>query len=98
MSGLFWLAGPIWAADAWCLRLGEVAEAAVVAREAGVPLETALTTVEQVAMTDAVRRAVRANTYAGYEGAETAAQARQRAIRICQEAAAQVEADVRAHR
>ena len=96
VSGLFWLAsGPVWAGD-WCERLGEMARATVVLREAGVPMTGCLRHVQETGAPAAIQTALRAQCYSAYEGQENPEQAQQRALRTCREAQAQVEADVKA--
>lgn len=94
MSGLFWIAGPVWAGG-WCERLGEMARATVVLREAGVPMAVCLRHVQETGAPAAIQTALRAQCYSAYEGSETPEQARDRAIRLCREAEAQVDADVK---
>ncbi len=94
LSGLFWIAGPGWPADEWCERLGEMARASVELRDAGVPITVCLQHVEETGALEAIRKALRAQCYGAYDGQETPQQARQRAIRICREAAAQVREEV----
>lgn len=100
LIGLFWLAsGPGWADEAWCARLGEMASATVVLREAGVPMTVCLRHVQETGAEAAIQTALRAQCYSAYEAGETPEQARDRATRICREARAQVMADVgRRHR
>lgn len=95
LSGLFWIGGPVWAEGDWCAALGELARATVVARDAGVPMETCLRNVAAVETSDAVRSALRAQVYAAYHGRETPERARARAVRICREASAIVTEDLR---
>ena len=97
LIGLFWIAGPVWAGD-WCERLGEMAQATVVLREAGVSMAVCLRHVAETGASEAIQTALRAQCYSAYEGRGTPKQARDRAIRVCREAQAQVEADLRAHR
>lgn len=97
LIGLFWLAsGPGWADEGWCARLGEMARATVVLREAGVPMTVCLRHVQETGAQAAIQTALRAQCYSAYEGGETPEQAQQRSLRICREAQAQVEADVKA--
>ena len=97
MSGLFWISVPVWAGD-WCERLGHMAQATVTLREAGVPMTVCLRHVAETGAQEAIQTALRAQCHSAYEGQETPEQARQRAIRLCREAEAQVEADGRTHR
>lgn len=94
VSGLLWIAGPVWAGEGWCERLGEMARATVELREARVPMAVCLQHVADTGAPGAIQAALRAQCYSAYEAGETPEQARVRAIRICREAAAQVERDV----
>jgi len=91
VSGLMWLAsGPAEAGD-WCERLGEMARATVTLRDAGVPMTVCLRHVAETGAQAAIQTALRAQCYSAYEGQETPDQARDRAMRLCREAQAQVE-------
>jgi len=91
--GLVWASGPVWAGD-FCQRLGEMARATVVMREAAVPMAVCLRHVADTGAPAAIQTALRAQCYSAYEEQETPEQARDRAIRICREAEAQVEYDL----
>jgi hypothetical protein len=73
-----------------------MARATVVMREAKIPIAVCLRHVEETGAIEAIQTALRAQCYSAYECRETPEQAQQRAIRICREAQAQVEADVKA--
>ena len=94
LSGLVWIAGPVWADEAWCARLGEMARATVVLRDAGVPIAVCLQHVADTGAAAAMQTALRAQCYSAYEGQESPEQARDRAIRLCRDADAQVERDL----
>lgn len=91
LIGLAWT-GPAWAGEL-CPALGQVAAAAARARIAGVPLAVLEANMARLDAPPGVRAAIHANLHAGYFAA-TPDQAEAAAIRRCEAAAAQVEADL----
>lgn len=94
LSGLVWIAGPVWAGEDWCVRLGEMARTTGVLRDAGAPMAVCLQHVAATGAQEAIQTALRAQCYSAYEGRESPEQARVRAIRICRDAEEQVERDI----
>lgn len=94
LSGWVWITGPVWAGEDGCTRLGEMARTTVVLRDAGVPMAVCLQHVAATGAQEAIQTALRAQCYSAYEGQESPEQARVRAIRLCRDAAAQVERDI----